>query len=581
MKSTKPVKNAGFRESIRNTFLRYALYPILALVLLWGTAVLLYSFFAVQQSNRRINNQLAEALSRQYSAYHNMIQEAGSLPEIAAALDGTPTKQEITRANETLYRFVNDQAIASVFYLFDGKGALVASNTWSLREGYILETRFGPYVAEGIMAADPEELYQTTAHRQSGEGRTTAYSMVAPVAVNGAKAGYLLFDLLADGFNAFTLSKEIHYTVITDPFSNTIAANDSSILGTIGKFSPAINALGQTEMDGAAMYTTLGTTAGCPFQVYTLSSLALQREMLLFGILFIPATSLLLVLLMTRLSRRVADKNAAHLDGLIQAVEAMRQGNFDYDFAASDTHSDEFTYLSEQYHYLFKRIGRLVEANRELAVSQRLTEIRQLQAQFNPHFIFNVLETIKYEVFIDQQQAVEVINLLARLLRYSISSGGDTVTLGHDLEYIKTYLALQKIRYDDRLTYDTYIPDELYECLLPKLILQPLVENCIAHGYKNKESLHITITGIRLSDAVQIQVTDDGDGIDDERMAAIREQLASTRQETDNVGLFNSHRRLQLMYGSKYGAEIYSISGVGTEVVITFPIQRQGGEGNA
>ena len=572
MSASKPMKKTGFRESIRNTFLKYALYPILALVVLWGAAVLLYSVLAVQQTNRLANRRTADALESQYAAYRDILRQASQDDALLGALAQGAGLAEVTRANEVLYAFNNRQAIRSIFALFDAQGRLIASNTWEPRESYTLQTRFSSYVLAPLQE-QPGQVYQLTARRQTPGGRDSVYTLLSPLFLQEELRGYLLFDLLESDFARFTASSDVSYTVITDRYDNVIATNDVSILGPVSKFSPGAVQEGPVQVNDIRLYLTRGLREGCPFQVFTLSSLALQNQIFWFGLLFIPATALLLVLLMILLSRRVADKNAAHLGRLIQAVEAMRQGSPPELLAAPQEQGDEFTYLSEQYRALCLRIDQLVQANQELSDARRRTEIKQLQAQFNPHFIFNVLEAIKYQLYIHQGKATQIIDLLARLLRYSISSGGNTVTLGHDLEYIKTYLALQKIRYDDRLTYDIRIPEAFWDCRLPKLILQPLVENCIAHGYQHKDCLHITITAERRGEDLQIRVTDNGDGISPQRLAAIQAQLAGSGLETDNIGLFNSHRRLQLMYGKPHGVEIHSTPGVGTQVLLTFPAQ--------
>ncbi|NLV58244.1 MAG: histidine kinase, partial [Clostridiales bacterium] len=458
MNVAKPIKRAGFREGIRNTFLRYALYPILALVALWGGAVLMYSFFAAQGANRIVNEQMMNVLAKQYTAYETMLLEAEREPELMASLVENASLAQITRANEILYAFNNRQTIRSIFYLFNSKGELISSNTWEEREGFTIEKRFSPYVIEQIRQKRKRQIYQLTVRRQTPGERNTVFTMSASLWRGTEIAGYLVFDLQENDFTQFTSSTDVNYTVITDRYHNALATNDTGILGAVSKFSPLVQGDGHVNLGGNHMYLTIGLREGCPFQVFTLTSLALLNQIFLFGLLFIPATSLLLILLMTRLARRVVEKNATHLDELIQSVEAMRQGNYQYQFTSGNEHTDEFAYLSEQYQFLFRRIGRLVEVNRELANARRLTEIRQLEAQFNPHFIFNVLETIKYEMLINKESAAEIINLLAKLLRYCISREGDTVTLRHDLEYIKTYLALQKVRYDENLTYEIFIP---------------------------------------------------------------------------------------------------------------------------
>ena len=137
----------------------------------------------------------------------------------------------------------------------------------------------------------------------------------------------------------------------------------------------------------------------------------------------------------------------------------------------------------------------------------------------DPHFAFNVMEGLRYEILFDPKKASELAVSFARLMRYSIHRGEGDVSLETDLQYVKDYLALQKMRFGERLSYDIAMDPLLYDCQIPKLLLQPVVENSIVHGMENVRAIHINITGKREEDMLVLSVVDNGAGISPEKMA--------------------------------------------------------------
>ncbi|MDL2233114.1 histidine kinase [Ruminococcaceae bacterium OttesenSCG-928-L11] len=562
----KPVR-IGFRESIRRTFILYTLLPIAALVLLWGGGVLGYSQFAVKRVNQQVNSQIQEGVNRQYVAYTAFLEEMATDPDYLRDVRG----ENRVALNERLYRFLGANGLSAVFYQFSPGGQLIATNTWEAHDGF-LDTHHAFRQIQAWLTENPGDIYHRARHQSRADSRVCIYTMAASI-----DGGFLVFDLLEESFAPYTASERVNYIVITDEYEYAVAGSDTGILDNIGRFRPGGEDIRRSRFRiGEDDYYLTHSAGPGPFQVFTLTSLYLQSQLLGFGFLLIAVSAVLLLAVMIRLSGRVADKNTAHLQQLMEAVAELEKGNLSPHVPSGENQFDEFEYLAGQYRKLVEQIVALLAHNRELAEITRQSEIRHLQAQFNPHFIFNVLETLKYEIHVDAEKSEQIITLLARLLRYSISAGplDGLVSLEHDMQYIETYLALQKIRYDQRLEYIVSIPDMIAGCQLPKLIIQPLVENCIVHGYNRKETLLLTITGTLENGVIVLRVTDNGDGIPPQRLEEIQRRLAG-REESDSIGLFNSNRRLQLLYGQGYGIGVTSIEGMGTEVVVTIPDQRR------
>lgn len=273
---------------------------------------------------------------------------------------------------------------------------------------------------------------------------------------------------------------------------------------------------------------------------------------------------------------KMSSRNTASIDKLLFAVNKLQEGHLDA-YVEIKT-GDEFETLANQFNIMLNRLNELLHKNEELSNLRRLIEVKQLQSQFHPHFIFNVLEILRYAIVVDSQQAQEIVMILSRLLRYSISNDGQTVLMKGDLNHVIDYLKLQQIRFKDRLTYTIDVSTEGQNALVPKLLLQAIIENSIKYGYQHQEALFISIRGYVVGQDLVLEVVDNGDGMDDRRLAEIRDILSSPDNQSKHIGLNNLHRRLVLLYGEQYGIQLQSSPDSGTSVTILIPYEK-GDEG--
>ncbi len=209
-------------------------------------------------------------------------------------------------------------------------------------------------------------------------------------------------------------------------------------------------------------------------------------------------------------------------------------------------------------------------------------EILSLQSQINPHFLYNTLEGIRSEAIInDDPEAAEMSEALANYFRYNISRKGDIVSLGEELDNVDNYISIQKRRFEERIRYEVvYHTDEkeARSALIPKLSLQPLVENSIYHGIEKRArggwvAVHVTVTEKRLL----IQVQDNGPGMDEETLKKIERRIAGYEDEPmqkdrhGGIALANINKRIHMLYGDNYGLTFSSILGVGAQAELTIP----------
>jgi two-component system sensor histidine kinase YesM len=204
----------------------------------------------------------------------------------------------------------------------------------------------------------------------------------------------------------------------------------------------------------------------------------------------------------------------------------------------------------------------------------RKAEFEVLQAQINPHFLYNTLDAIVWSAEAgNQKQVVSMVGSLSEFFRSSLGKGKEIVTIRDELQHVRSYLEIQQIRYQDILQYELNVPGKFFGFEIPKITIQPIVENALYHGIKNKRGGgKIVVSGEEKGDAMVIKVIDNGIGMDEKRLADVRNGLLGKGSKADAIyGLYNVNERIKLNFGEEYGISVDSTNGVGTVVSITLP----------
>lgn len=256
---------------------------------------------------------------------------------------------------------------------------------------------------------------------------------------------------------------------------------------------------------------------------------------------------------------------------LRRLMHEAEEGNLEVSFDA-DRYSGEIRQLGSSFNKMIDKIRALLQLIYKEQQDKREAEIRTLQAQIKPHFLYNTLDTIRWMA--EEHQASDITSLvtaLTRLFRISLSRGKEIISLSEEIEHVRSYLYIQKVRYEEKLNYEIKIPNDLLEMQVNKLILQPLVENAIYHGIKQKRANgHIIVEAQRQDAVLILRVKDDGAGMSAERCETLNRELAESnaREYTHGYGIFNVNDRIRLSYGREYGLhyEINSEGGITVEL---------------
>ena len=242
---------------------------------------------------------------------------------------------------------------------------------------------------------------------------------------------------------------------------------------------------------------------------------------------------------------------------------------------------DEITELGMSFNIMIGKIKELLDSKIKEQENLKKAELRALQAQINPHFLYNTLDTIIWMAESKKtNQVVEIVSALSNFFRISLSKGMDWITIGEEVERIRSYLTIQKMRYQDILDFKIEVEEDIAENTILKLILQPLVENALYHGIKNKrQGGTISVRARRKGeDEVLLEVEDDGIGFTSEKLAQLRAELDDDSGDIkleSGFGIGNVNKRIRLYYGKPYGLSVQSEYTTGTCVTLVIPAKME------
>jgi two-component system, sensor histidine kinase YesM len=281
------------------------------------------------------------------------------------------------------------------------------------------------------------------------------------------------------------------------------------------------------------------------------------------------------VLISTIISIFLAWNVSRPIHRLTKLMKKVEQGNFEVDLSIKS--SDEVGILAKSFNSMVLEIKDLIKMNYHIKLQQREAELYALQSQINPHFMYNTLETIGMAVEEGEDETVvEMVSLLGRMLRFSINNKDKMVPVEQEIQHMKDYLTIQKIRFEDRIELFIQEGVNTNAYFTPKFILQPIVENAIKHGLEHQLHFKLEISIMKSPNKEELifTVKDDGPGIPEEILSKLNRYLDSDPMDRrdSKFGLINVHGRVVMMFGEQYGIQIESMIGKGTEVTIRIPL---------
>ena len=309
------------------------------------------------------------------------------------------------------------------------------------------------------------------------------------------------------------------------------------------------------------------------FEVFTVSDIQNILVSLSIGSALV-ITALVLMTGWVRMStKKVTERKTRDLYKVLDAMESVREGKLDS--VLSIDSKNEFYIIANAYNETMASLRRQMENNRKMAELVSASQNKQLESQFNPHFLYNTLENIRYMCKLEPATAERMVFSLSNLLRYSLDGSRAEVTLKEDLEHLTNYLTILEKRFGSRFEYELDVNEAALSCKVPKLMLQPMIENAVKYGFGNQLNLKVELSAYIHEEKLIMICRDNGVGMSQTTLSELTALLEQKENTSRHSGLYNIHRRIRLLYGTPYGVEIRSTEGHGTMLVVTLPVREQ------
>ena len=404
-------------------------------------------------------------------------------------------------------------------------------------------------------------VYTTVYHFRAN---SSEYVMIHPLYRDGEYQGAAAVYLNENDWTKL-FSQYQYDAILTKPNGDVIACSNSSFLSqkNANKYLPA-DAAQYVRVNGNRYLRSSRSLENGTVLAYSFIYSPTNYSYLLVGLLLIVLLGLSWAAMFARIMHAMTEQMVKSVDTLVREIRIIRKEDPDH-IIEIDT-GDEIEEIARQVNKMVRSIQELSQRNIALAEVNNRMEMQNLQAQINPHFIYNTLDNIRYLIPTDPQRAQQLIGRFIGILRYSINNTKHNVTVKDDLKYLQDYLVIQSTRFGANFSYEIDIDDSCMEFIIPKLLLQPLLENSIKYGFQKKPCIHIRVRGRLGEDALYFTVEDNGGGVDETMLEQLRDILRSDEVNIEHNGLQNINRRIWLGYGGDSGLTIDSTEGEGFTV---------------
>ena len=541
---------------------------LVTLFLLWST----FYFFSlyVESMKQAAQTSSEQAVTQASNAISNYIED---MQEIMSLIEQRMTGNE-GNTDQTLETLCNVRSDLVAVYIYDEQGRLVDSHTGehTLKEHYLKDLSYIPLdsYAQGV-------LYLSEPHVESL--LQNYYPWVVSVlqeipGADGEKLRVVIdirFSKISDYVDNVGIGQH-GYCFIADSKGEIIYHPQQQLLysGLKTEATDGLDLSHNGSFETKELICSVRTLDNCDWKVVGvsyISELVTAKEMELVGnICVMLAIILFATMVISFLVSRLVTNPAQRL---IRAMEEFERDAAGYVYQPVEGTS-EIEALSQSYEHMVRKIQKLMNQVRQEEISLRKTELKALQAQINPHFLYNTLDAIGWLCEEERcQDAVEMVNALAKLFRISISKGHELITIEKEVEHARSYLKIQNFRYKNQFSYEFLVEEDCLQYYCNKITLQPIIENAIYHGLDRMvDEGHILIRIYSENDDVIFRVEDNGVGMSEEQCRSI---LHKEPGDNSGIGIKNVNDRIKIYFGKEYGLTIESELDEGTTVIIRMP----------
>ncbi|SFB75874.1 sensor histidine kinase [Butyrivibrio sp. YAB3001] len=547
----------SFQENIRRTFIRFSIVPIAIIV---SVALFLFVFswsIFTTSYNKQGNRQVAGEITRILNIYYELLGDVSDVLEKDLA-----EKNETVSSDEIFSKLYDRTAefsdIGNLIILSASHEALFTSKDYVPKfltdENYAnwgVWNKINKYKSQVSFVLYEKALYAVKGVYEKNSLRY-AICYIVPGEVISNAAG-----------------SQSRFLIITDKNGFVYASNTKKLQDNYGQIIKEFDENNGFVKYNGTLFYAYKTVTDKGIVVYTISDIGKSVELILALIIIIAIIFIGISLITIRSTAGSSERYTKDIRKIEDAFEEVQNGNLDATLNIDS--STEFKIIGNDFNEMLKGLKEQIEKNNELAEHAAFSQVKQLESQFNPHFLFNTLDNIRFMAKIDAAAADKMIVSLSGLLRYSIREMKEEVTVREDLDNLQYYLNILQIRFNKRFAYVIDVYEDIMDFLIPKLLLQPLLENAIKYGFNGQEKLSVHIRGYQMQEKLIFVCEDDGAGIEENRLKEIQNNLQNEDNTSNHYGLYNIHRRIRLMYKGDYGLDIASAQGQGTTVRIIIP----------
>lgn len=571
MNIVKWFKNLNFQGKLVVGYLFLALIPMLCVT--WYTYFNLRSIL-LEQSYDNINEEI-EKMNQNFSMLLEPCLTTLDILYVDESLCGYLSQDYSRDSYEEMFYYI-DRKITGIYLVNPSISRIrfYSSNSTLPSDNYY-------FFNENVMAD------QERSHTRQAQGKVVLNGVNSPegemhlclerllnVYPQGKTESILSLEIESNLLNEFVKTQNKTDTIfLTDSSGMILAASrpervGKNIVQWMPDWKPADKIQTEFTDEGA---DKIGISTESSFETYivmisdkeaTLKNMKTVSGQMMFLIFLSAAVVMILILLYSKwLSDRVSK--------VMYAARKLGDGEFDY--VLEDMGKDEIGQIGDAFNVLNVKIQRLIRENYEKKIKLQSEELNLMQEQINPHFLYNALSVISAMALRERgMQTVKSVKYLADFYRISLNKGKQTLSIQEEVELLKNYMKIQKLRFGSSIQVEYDIKKELLTLKTIKLLLQPLVENSIHHGRKSDEEVLMIRVRVQLDgERVCFSVGDNGVGIEQDKLEKLRSQLGKFEE---GYGLKNVHNRVRLTYGEEYGVKIESVFGKGTRVLVYIPI---------
>lgn len=555
----------SFKEQLRKILILYMLVPILFFAVAGRGMIYFLEYKAVKDENIENTKILAKDLDETVRKYFNEVEKISSEEDV---INAVLNKKADKVVYQKVYDSINSMNVEGNFVIYDKNLHIIMSSAEFIgsETGYNwgLFNRMIGYPGGIILKIN--RLYF-----QNG---ISTLSVGKAIRNKNEIIGFAVYNIFDNSLKELIGKSGSFNVVVTDKFGNVVVTTNENFKDNFGKAEKNLRkAEGYSVIDKEKYYVNKKEIYYSNLVLYTISSVGYVVDNFIDKMIYIIIFFFTILAAMYYAAKIIAEKKTKVIEEIVKAIENIKTG--DLETRLNVETNDEFGIIADSYNEMLLNIKKLIEINKEEAKHSAVMEIKQLESQFNPHFLFNTLEMLRYTIKYDTSVANKIIINISSLLRFSIENKSSEVSLQRDLAYTKNYLDIQKYRFGENFDYEIKAEEGLENYYVPKLIIQPVIENAIKHGYTQVEKMIIYIRVKTVKEKLIISVYNNGKEIEKEILDEIREKLKNKKAEEfkNHIGLYNIFRRIQLMYGEKYGLRILSRKNRGTSVRVSLPLK--------